>query len=281
MTLPAVRIGDPTAHGGAVVSGCPVVLIGGMPAARVSDMHACPAVNGIVPHVGGPAVKGSPVVLVGAMPQVRVGDMFICVGPTASPVMGCPTVLVGTGGGGGAGGGGGGGGVAGAVAGALASGVRSPLGATSVTEQRADGSRVARVGECLRIHGDELFQALVVRDIERLRLSDEGHALLRSIECAGRRVRIVESAEAYARVLTVHREGVTARGEHDHAHAHDDAEDAVEIGHAPTPLPTENVPYEATSHEALGRTLVRAQDALRDHLADADTNDDTPLAEAV
>ncbi len=275
MTLPAVRIGDPTAHGGAVVSGCPVVLIGGMPAARVGDMHTCPAVNGIIPHVGGPALLGAFPVLVGSMPQVRVGDMFLCVGPTASPVMGCPTVLVGTGGGGG---GGGGGGVAGAVAGALASGVRSPLGATSVTEQRSDGTRVARVGECLRIHGGELFQALVVRDIERLRSSDEGHALLRSIECAGQRVRIVESAEAHVRTLAIHREGVTERSEH--AHAHDHTEDAVEIGHAPTPLPTENVPYTPTSHEALGRTLARAQDALRGH-HDAEENDAAPLAEAV
>ena len=54
MGRPAARMGDPTAHGGVIVVGFPTVLIGGQPAARVSDMHTCPMVTGIVPHVGGP-----------------------------------------------------------------------------------------------------------------------------------------------------------------------------------------------------------------------------------
>src|SRR3989304_4339668 len=79
MGKPAARLGDPTVHGGSIVVGCPTVLIGGMPAARM-------------------------------------GDMATCAGPPDSIAMGCPTVLIGEAGG--SGGGGGGGAVAAAKAGA-------------------------------------------------------------------------------------------------------------------------------------------------------------------
>lgn len=105
-----------------------------MPAARITDMHTCPMVTGLVPHVGGPIVKGAPTVLTGFLPQARVSDMLVCVGPpdvivkgsatvmvnnlpaarlgdnTAHGgviVVGLPTVLIGDAGGGGGGGGGG------------------------------------------------------------------------------------------------------------------------------------------------------------------------------
>ncbi|RMH51074.1 MAG: type VI secretion protein [Alphaproteobacteria bacterium] len=65
------------------------------PAARLTDMHACPLVTGTVPHVGGPIVMGSPTTLVGMMPQARIGDMCSCVGPPDVIAMGSPTVLVG------------------------------------------------------------------------------------------------------------------------------------------------------------------------------------------
>lgn len=93
-------MGDPTVHGGVIVLGFPMVLIGGQPAARITDMHACPMVTGIVPHVGGPLVLGSFTVLVGGMPQSRQTDMLVCVGPPDMVAMGCPTVLVGMVGGG-------------------------------------------------------------------------------------------------------------------------------------------------------------------------------------
>lgn len=66
----------------------------GMPAARLSDMHVCPMVTGIVPHVGGPIVMGSPTVLTGALLQARVGDPLVCVGPPDVIAMGSFTVLV-------------------------------------------------------------------------------------------------------------------------------------------------------------------------------------------
>jgi uncharacterized Zn-binding protein involved in type VI secretion len=98
-----------TAHGGAIVIGCPTVLIGGMPAARVGDMHVCPMLNPGVPpppHVGGPIMMGSPMVLIGGMPAARMGDMVTCAGPPDTIMLGCMTVLIGEGGSGSASGGG-------------------------------------------------------------------------------------------------------------------------------------------------------------------------------
>lgn len=66
------------------------------PAARLTDMHVCPMVTGVVPHVGGPiAGPGCPTVLIGGMPAARVGDMAVCVGPPDSIVLGSFTVLIG------------------------------------------------------------------------------------------------------------------------------------------------------------------------------------------
>jgi uncharacterized Zn-binding protein involved in type VI secretion len=118
MGMPACTITSETAHGGIVVVGFPTVLIGMMPASRIGDMHVCPMVTGVVPHVGGPFILGSPTVLVGNMPQSRVTDTLTCVGPPDVAVMGCETVLVGMAGAGGA---------AGAMGGVAAMGVSVPM----------------------------------------------------------------------------------------------------------------------------------------------------------
>ncbi len=69
----------------------------GMPASRSSDMHVCPMVTGIIPHVGGPILPpGCPTVLIGSLPAARVGDMAVCVGPPDSIVLGSMTVLIGS-----------------------------------------------------------------------------------------------------------------------------------------------------------------------------------------
>jgi uncharacterized Zn-binding protein involved in type VI secretion len=66
------------------------------PAARVGDMHVCPLVTGVVPHVGGPILPpGCPTVLIGGMPAARVGDMATCVGPPDAIVMGSTKVMIG------------------------------------------------------------------------------------------------------------------------------------------------------------------------------------------
>lgn len=65
------------------------------PAARVTDMHVCPMVTGIVPHVGGPILPPcSPNVLVGFLPAARITDMLVCVGPPDVILMGSPTVVI-------------------------------------------------------------------------------------------------------------------------------------------------------------------------------------------
>jgi uncharacterized Zn-binding protein involved in type VI secretion len=66
----------------------------GMPASRITDMHVCPMVTGIVPHVGGPILPpGAVTVLIGGLPAARVGDMATCVGPPDVIALGSFTVL--------------------------------------------------------------------------------------------------------------------------------------------------------------------------------------------
>jgi uncharacterized Zn-binding protein involved in type VI secretion len=69
------------------------------PAARLTDMHACPMVTpGVppIPHVGGPVTgPGMPTVLIGGLPAACVGDMCVCVGPPDVIVKGSSSVLIG------------------------------------------------------------------------------------------------------------------------------------------------------------------------------------------
>ncbi|RYY18687.1 MAG: type VI secretion protein [Cytophagaceae bacterium] len=66
------------------------------PAARLTDMHTCPAFTGPVPHVGGPVTgPGCPTVLIAKLPAARVGDLLTCVGPPDTIAKGSATVLIG------------------------------------------------------------------------------------------------------------------------------------------------------------------------------------------
>ncbi|TWU23447.1 PAAR motif protein [Novipirellula galeiformis] len=67
----------------------------GLPAARATDMQVCPAVTAIVPHVGGPIAMGCPTVLIGNLPAARMGDPTVCVGPPGTVTGGSPMVLIG------------------------------------------------------------------------------------------------------------------------------------------------------------------------------------------
>ncbi len=68
----------------------------GKPAARLTDMHVCPAVTPPgIPHVGGPIIgPGAPTVLIGKLPAALMGDMCVCVAPPDTIIMGSATVLV-------------------------------------------------------------------------------------------------------------------------------------------------------------------------------------------
>jgi uncharacterized Zn-binding protein involved in type VI secretion len=68
----------------------------GQPAARLTDNHVCPMFSGPVPHVGGPIIQpGCPTVLIGGLPAARVADMLVCVGPMGVIAKGSATVLIG------------------------------------------------------------------------------------------------------------------------------------------------------------------------------------------
>ena len=67
------------------------------PAARLTDMHVCPMVTGVVPHVGGPILPpGCPTVLIQSLPAARATDQAVCVGPPDMIAKGSPTVLIGS-----------------------------------------------------------------------------------------------------------------------------------------------------------------------------------------
>jgi uncharacterized Zn-binding protein involved in type VI secretion len=66
------------------------------PAARVTDMHTCPMVTGVVPHVGGPIIPPcEPTVLIGFLPAARITDQLVCVGPPDVIIKGSATVMIG------------------------------------------------------------------------------------------------------------------------------------------------------------------------------------------
>jgi uncharacterized Zn-binding protein involved in type VI secretion len=90
---PAARVTDPTSHPG-IVSGPGVanVLISGLPAACVGDIHTCmmPPLAG--PHPPAPFPMGSTTVAIGGRPALRMGDVSSC---GATILGGAPTVLIG------------------------------------------------------------------------------------------------------------------------------------------------------------------------------------------
>lgn len=66
-----------------------------MPAARVGDLHVCPMLTGVVPHVGGPILTPVPTVLIGMMPAATAMAAAVCVGPPDVVTKGSATVLTG------------------------------------------------------------------------------------------------------------------------------------------------------------------------------------------
>jgi uncharacterized Zn-binding protein involved in type VI secretion len=88
---PAARVLDPTAHAGVVTGpGVPTVLITGLAAAVVGDVHTCGLAP--TPHPPAPFAMGSFTVFIGGRPALRVGDVAACGAPI---IVGAPTVLIG------------------------------------------------------------------------------------------------------------------------------------------------------------------------------------------
>ncbi|HEX6225062.1 MAG TPA: PAAR domain-containing protein [Chryseolinea sp.] len=64
-------------------------------AARITDMHVCPMVSGVVPHVGGPVLPpGSPTVLINGLAAATMGNLLTCAGGFDTIVAGSATVLI-------------------------------------------------------------------------------------------------------------------------------------------------------------------------------------------
>lgn len=89
MRFPSARISDahacPLHGGGTITTGFPTVLVGSMPASRISDIGVC----GPIPN---PLVTGSPTVLIGKSPASRITESTAHGGKVVS---GFPTVLIG------------------------------------------------------------------------------------------------------------------------------------------------------------------------------------------
>ncbi len=168
MSLPAARITDPSMHGGLISTGFPTVLIGNMPAARITDMHTCPLVTVAVPHVGGPLIMGAFTVLTGNFPQSRQTDMMGCVGPPDAVMMGMPTVLVGMVGGGGLGG----------LLAGIGMAVGSLLGGPNYPRSVVDknGNVVTEYNEFIKIEGSPEYQATVIQDLNTFTATKTGQA---------------------------------------------------------------------------------------------------------
>ncbi len=73
----------------------------GQPAARTGDNHVCPMqIPGTppIPHVGGPVGPAATKTLIGGVPAARIGDQCICTGMGGAPVdpvaKGEPSVLI-------------------------------------------------------------------------------------------------------------------------------------------------------------------------------------------
>lgn len=103
---PPAPVPTPSAHPAlplTIIKGQPTVLIGNMPAARVTDTTTPCTLPGCVPAGPGMVALGSFTVLIGNMPAARVNDMTAhasCVAPIPGPVgkvmpPGCVTVLIG------------------------------------------------------------------------------------------------------------------------------------------------------------------------------------------
>lgn len=89
----AARVTDATSHPGIIAGpGAPTVLINGLPAARVGDLHACTLAPPAGPHPPNPLAAGSTSVFIAGMPAARQGDATGC---GATILAGASNVLIG------------------------------------------------------------------------------------------------------------------------------------------------------------------------------------------
>jgi len=164
--LPAARLMD--MHTCPMCMGAPfpilppcalTVLIGKMPAARMGDLCAC-IIPALVPVPSVDAiVLGSPTVLIMGQPAARLTDLTVKGGLILPPCM--PTVLIG-------------------MVGIPVITLPGGLGPIWV-ETLPDGTTVTHVGDNIKIAGDPAFQQTVVNDLATLYGTPSGRALIDSL----------------------------------------------------------------------------------------------------
>jgi uncharacterized Zn-binding protein involved in type VI secretion len=74
MALPIIRLGDPTSHGGKVISASLTHSIDGIGIARVGDKIMCP----ITGHGVNPIIEGSATYLIGGRMVALHGNRSLC-----------------------------------------------------------------------------------------------------------------------------------------------------------------------------------------------------------
>ena len=150
----------------------------GKPAARLTDMHTCPMVTGLVPHVGGPITgPGAPTVLIGKLPAAVVGDMLVCTGPPDAIVMGSFGVLIG-------------GKPAARMGDMTAHGGVIVKGEASVL---IGETGFATAISHFVIQGNKDFKDQVIVDLYKIYQTPTGEAMLDAIHATGRQVSIVHT----------------------------------------------------------------------------------------
>lgn len=88
----AARVTDTTNHGGTILGpGVATVLIKGMPAAVVGDLHVCSLPPVIHQPTSSVFPAGSGSVMVQGRPALRISDTCLC---GAAAVVGEPTVII-------------------------------------------------------------------------------------------------------------------------------------------------------------------------------------------
>ncbi|HKS88693.1 MAG TPA: M91 family zinc metallopeptidase [Stellaceae bacterium] len=153
-------------------------------------MHVCPAVTGVVPHVGGPIIPPcEPTVLTGFLPQARITDQLICVGPIDFIVQGATSVLVG-------------GLFAARITDQCAHGGKIVTGlptviigdpALSNPAAAAMLQKIASGSSGISISGSPQFRQQALGALSRLALSPTGLGLLQSIDASGKTVTIQQT----------------------------------------------------------------------------------------
>jgi len=74
MSRPVARLGDPSNHGGVIISSASRTMVNGILVARMGDLHACPLLG----HGITPIITGSDKTLVEGEPIARVSDSAGC-----------------------------------------------------------------------------------------------------------------------------------------------------------------------------------------------------------